>query len=623
MENDKNIDIFEKIKESLLNIDSVHFCEKYLNIDGKPIQLRGGWKPFADIYRYIASVAVSPTAKPIILCKSRQIGATTMASALEMYFMGSGLYGTGNNRAPMRIAHIWPTLDMAFSYAKTKLSAIIAQSIMLEPNKKTGKAKSYMQALIDTSSQMNDSSQFKQFLGGSHLFIESAGLDGSRMRGKSLDALFFDEVQDIPGAAIGNSLKTLSKSKYGPIGEGIQLYFGTPKQKGSDFDLMWQTSSQQYYFLGCEKCEKHFPLYTPGSNDWESVWIHTFVVRCTHCGHEQDKIKATERGKWVATKNLNECKMIGFHINQLYIPEFPKEKIIAEKPENHPINTERAFQNEVLGEFFSGDTGIMTTDKIRDNCGDPGRKFRASISSNENKLVFMGLDIGAKNDLAQLTDKKGAAQGQSYSTAVIISVEGPHILNIEYATKLKKNDWAYKKGAIEELMKKYSVNLAVCDLGFAQDLNEILQTEMGNKFLSSMATNKLIEHIKFNDQIFPKVITFEKDFYYAELYEQMKKGHIRFPLGNYEQILWLIQHISNNEIRPSISRSGEVMPHYIKAGINDGFCALLNAYLAYKFHISNGFKIKNPVNFNKNGSKSSVINNSGCPVLGAYIHGVR
>lgn len=620
---EKNIDIFEKIRENLLNFDVVHFCEKYLTVDGRPIQLRGGWKPFSDIYRYIATKATTKEGMPIILVKARQTGGTIMASALEMYFMGSGIYGNSTN-PPFRIIHAWPTLDFAFDYSKTKLSSMMSQSTILPGDAKKGsKPKSYMQSLIDTSSQTNDSAQFKQFINGSHIWVESAGLNGDRLRGKTVDAIFFDEVQDIPGAAIGNSLKTLTKARYGPIGEGIQLYFGTPKQKGSDFDLMWQSSSQQYYFLGCEKCEKYFPLYTPGSNDWETIWIHTFVVRCSHCGHEQDKIKATERGKWVATKNLDECKMIGFHINQLFIPEFPKEKIIAEKPENHPINTERAFQNEVLGEFFSGDTGIMTIDKIRDNCGDPERKFRAHIAPNENKLVFMGLDIGAKNDLGQLSDKKGAAQGQSYSTAVIISIEGAGKLNIEYATKLKKNDWAYKKGAIEELMKKYSVNLAVCDIGFANDLNEVLQTEMGGKFLSSMATNKLIDHIKFNDQIFPKLITFEKDFYYAELYEQMRKGNIRFPLGNYEQILWLIQHCANLELRPSVSRSGEVLPKYVKAGVTDGFAALLNAYIAYKFHVSNGFKIKNSQLFNKPGQKNPVAHNSNFPVLGAYIPGSR
>jgi hypothetical protein len=49
------------------------------------------------------------------------------------------------------------------------------------------------------------------------------------------------------------------------------------------------------------------------------------------------------------------------------------------------------------------------------------------------------------------------------------------------------------------------------------------------------------------------------------------------------------------EIKPSISRTGDVRPIYVKSGNNDGFMALLNAYIAYKFYISEGFRIKNPM----------------------------
>ena len=65
---------------------------------------------------------------------------------------------------------------------------------------------------------------------------------------------------------------------------------------------------------------------------------------------------------------------------------------------------------------------------------------------------------------------------------------------------------------------------------------------------------------------------FERDFWIAELYDKMKKGDVRFPLGNYEQIVWLIEQCTSMEIKPSISRSGDITPHYVKSGSpNDGF----------------------------------------------------
>lgn len=600
MSSAKNDIILDRIKENLLNLDPVRFVERYLTLDGKPFKLTDhGYKHFIDIYRYIGIKALEPDGKPIIICKGRQVAATTMASALEMFFMGSGIFGAGN-RPPARVIHAFPQLEFAYAYGKAKLNPMLNSSVQMDTGDARNPKVAYMKNLIDGGSPSNDQIQFKQFIGGNHLWIESAGIDGNRLRGKTADIMMFDEVQDIPVTAISNSLKVLTKSQYGPKGEGVQVYFGTPKQKGSDFWKLWQSSSQQYYYLGCEKCGKHFPLYTPGNNDWEDIWIYEYIVRCTHCGHEQDKLEAAQRGKWVATQDPSESKLVGFHISQLYLPEYTKEKMLAQKPGIHPTNTERAYQNEVLGEFFQGESILITPEEIREKCGDAERKFRSRITPDDNVLTFLGIDIGAKSDMEQLVDRGGKLQGQSYSVAVVITVSTPGRISIDFATKFKRNDFESKKGLIEELMKKYAVNLGVIDFGFTGDLSEVLQTEYGEKMLSSESVGKVNNKVKYSKDMFPRKITFERDYWIAELYEQMKKGNVRFPLGNYEQIAWLIQHCVNLELKPSISRVGDILPKYIKIGYCDGLFALLNAYLAYKFYISDGFKNLNPLMQNHN-----------------------
>jgi hypothetical protein len=727
--------LLDRIKDRLLMADPVYFVEKYLTIDGEPFRLqKGGWKPFADMYRYIGLKAIERDSKPVVIVAGRQVGKdlaldtpiittngwktmgelqigdkvfdenreacdiiwasevftdhkcykltfddgieivagedhqwltalgdnvpsikttreiadnqfdhhsiaskqghrhivkadsidavptkcisvnsssnlylasksfipthnTSMAAALECYFMGSGLFGNGHN-PPIRVVHAFPDASHAAAYSKVKLNAMISGSLIVNKDEPKGsKPKSYMQSLIDRTSDSNDTLGFKQFIGGNHLWIESIGVDGNRLMGRTGDVILYDEVQKCYAAALGNSSKILSQARYGKPGEGIQVYFGTPLLQGSTYWDMWNASSQQYYHLGCEKCRKLFPLYTPKSNDWEETWIYGFTVRCPHCGFEQDKRDAAERGKWIPLKDQTDAKFVGFHINQLYIPTFTKEKIISEKPENNPINSEKTYQTQVLGEFYHGEATIITMDQVRDMCGDPERKFRANIAPDDDLLVFMGLDIGGKNDLEQLVDSERVKpQGQSYSTAVIIAMTGPQRMSIEFAKAFKRNDLASKKGIIDELMRRYSVNLAMCDLGYAHDLNEILQTEYGDKFLASQATNRVNEHIKFNSDIFPKVVVFEKDYWIADMYEQMKKGNVRLPLGSYEQIAMVIQHICSMEIKPSISRTGDITPHYVKGGSpNDFFMALLHAYLAYRFYVSEGFKIKHPL----------------------------
>src|SRR5271170_837329 len=209
--------VFDKIKNKLLNIDPVHFVEKYLTLDGKPFRLHGnGYKPFSDIYRYIGIKALEKDSIPVIMVKGRQVGATTMASGLEMFFMGCGLFGQGD-KPPIRVVHAFPQLDLAFAYTKVKLNNMITSSILVDSATlpKGQKPKSYMQSLLDPSSPTNDSLQFKQFAGGNHIWIESTGIDGNRLRGKTADVLFFDEVQDMPASALGNSTKILAKSQYG------------------------------------------------------------------------------------------------------------------------------------------------------------------------------------------------------------------------------------------------------------------------------------------------------------------------------------------------------------------------------------------------------------------------
>jgi hypothetical protein len=600
-----NKELFNKLKSDLLNIDPVNFCEKHLMLDGKDFTLHGnGYRPFADIYRYIGIKALEPNAKPVIMVKGRQVGATTMASALEMYFMGSGIFGGAVN-PPIRIIHAFPQLELAAAYSKTKLQQMIisAKPVPGQDLKRSGKPKSCMQVLLDQSTATNDSLHFKQFVGGNHLWVESTGLDADRIMGRTADVIFFDEVQKTTSQAIGNALKILTTAKYGRPSKGVQVYFGTPRRKGSDFHKMWQASSQQYYYLGCESCKEHFPLYTPGSDDWKEIWIHGFVVKCPKCGQEQDKREAAERGKWIATKNLNDedCLMVGFHINQLYMPMFTREDITNEMPGVHPINTERVFMNEVLGEFFQGDSSPITPEEIREQCADVGRKFRARIDltreEEKNQLVVLGIDYGARSDLEQLANPdKVINRGQSYSTAVVLSAKGPGRLSIEFCTKFKRNDMESKKGLIDQVMRQYSVQLAVGDIGFSNDFSALLHNAYGDRYLVSRAHNRVNGHVKFTADAFPKEIVFERDHYIGELYDQMKKGMIRFPFGDYEKIAWLIEHCASMEIRPSISRGGDPSIHYIKGSTpNDGFMALLNAYIAYKFLITGGFTNNNPL----------------------------
>jgi len=599
--------LFEQMKSGILSIDPVAFCETYLTLDGLPFRINGnGYKPFSDIYRYVGIKALEKDSKPVVIVKGRQVGATTMAAALELFFTCSSLFGK-NGRPPMRIMHCFPLLEMGYRYTKQKLNTMIRGAVPdATATKKTGKSKSYVEGKLDKSSTANDSISFKQFENGNLILIESTGISAERLRGITSDTIFFDECQQIPPHALSNASKSLTKAQYGPDGVGVQVYFGTPLQKGTGFHKIWNVSSRQYYHLGCEGCGQTFPLYTPESDDWMKIWIeddlppqhpsHGFIVRCPHCKHEQDKRPAAERGKWIPLNEDQDCQYIGFHLNQLYMPTLNRDYIVGQRPENHPYNTERAYQNEVLGEFYSGQSFLITAEEIEAKCGDPNRHMSSRIDANQNKLAFLGLDWGEKTELAP-TEEDGRSRGQSYSTAVVLVADGPDLLSIEYAKILKSNDPAYKKSVVDTIMSRYNITLAVGDIGHSEDLSKILAKEYGPRFIVSRAAGDNIKNnAKFMDDVFPQEIIFGRNYYIDEVMgEYLRKGKIRFPMGSYEQIMWLINQCSSMEIKNTMDAFGAVKTRYIKGPTpNDGFMSLLNCYLAYLCYKTNYFKINDP-----------------------------
>jgi hypothetical protein len=412
-------------------------------------------------------------------------------------------------------------------------------------------------------------------------------------RSKKLGGLIAHNCQDIPSIAVGAVTKVLAQSHYGFLGEGVQVYFGTPKQKGSNYYNMWKMSHQHYFHLRCEKCKELFPLYRPDVN-WEEIWLYGYVVRCTNCKHEQDKRQAAENGKWLPVAGTEEdSKYIGYHINQLYIPTFTKETILGQKPEKNPNNTERIYQNEVLGEFYDGEGALISPEEIHEKCADMGRFFTQAISPSEQKRVYAGFDWGQKGALDQLS---GRQRGQSYSCGVILTAEANDKFIVEFATRLKRNDIQTKLDVVDEMFRRYSVHVGVGDIGDAYDLTHILQKKYHERFIAARAAPKVIGHIKYVHDIFPREIVFERDYYYSELIGLLKSGSIRFPYGSYDMIAWLINHCCSMDIRVNMSRQGDPVRKYVKGPTpNDGFTALLNAYLAYKWHITQRFTIKQPL----------------------------
>ena len=566
--------LFGDLKKDFLNLDPANYVENNLTIDGADFQLIGnGWKFMVDVYRYIALEATKKGGKPIVMKKGRQVGATMMAGALDLYFTNSGLYA----KPPIRVVHLFPALAHVKKFSQDKLEGMIrtAKNDKINKNKLKGP-------------NAVDNLTMKQFKNGT-LWIDSLGADGDRIRGMTADVVFFDEVQDMYAQGIGNATKILTAAKYGPTGKGVQVYFGTPKERNSYFSTIWEMSDQRYYHLGCKNCKQTFPFYLPEDDRWKEIWVNDYDIKCPLCGHTQHKIDAIEEGKWVATRNPEECSFVGFHINQLYIPYFTKQNILDLMPENNPTQTERIWNNEVVGEFYSGYGLPLTKADIYNNCRDQDRAFSSRIS-NGTKTTYLGVDWGGKDD------SSGSTSGQSFSCVVILSSQPDGTLLVEHAHKLRKNNFDYKKDTINEMYRRFGVTRGVSDWFFGQDVVYDLQMRYGEKFLGAQGSGSLSKPVKFRED--ELIISYNKDLMIEEIFDQMRKGKIRFPWKSYEYVEWLIDHCTSMEIKQKVV-SGNPIKTYKKGSIpNDGLMALMYAYMAYKFDITNGYTDK-PSSYHK------------------------
>lgn len=569
---DKKLEeLFFDTKNSFMDYDPAYFIQNNLTLDGKPFSvLDNGWKFMSDIYRYIALEATRPTGKPVVICKGRQIGATVMAGALDLYFTNSGLF----TNPPVKVAHLFPSIGLVKRFSQDKLESMIrsCKNDLINNNK-----------LIKTERGAVDNITMKQFTTGT-LWIESIGINGDRVRGMTLDVSFFDEVQDMSGMAIGNVTKTLTASQYGQVGKGVQVFFGTPKQRGTFFNQIWEQSDKRYYQLGCSSCKEYYFFYHSDNQDlWKDIWINDFSVKCPNCGNIEHKTSAVENGRWHPTRNPETARYVGFHINQLYIPYFKKQNILDLMPENNPTQTERHWNNEVIGEFYSGSGMPLTRLDIMENCMDVERKFATKINPRERK-TYLGVDWGGKVDMDTIE------RGQSYSCVVCLSADQDGTLYIEHAHKLRSQAFDYKKETIIECYKRFGITRGVSDWFFGQDVVHDLQMIYRDKFLGAQGSGSLITPLKFRED--ELIVSYNKDLLIEEIFDKIKKGKIRFPGKDLEKVEWLIDHCISMESSTRLVAGQQVKTFQKGSEPNDGLMALLYAYMAWKFDATSGYTAK-------------------------------
>lgn len=584
------LDLFYDLQKQLARFDPVAFAENHLTIDGKPFNMSSGsgYKYLAEAMRSVAAQAENRKAKPSVILKGRQVGATIMAANLSLYFTTSGLYGTGiGGRPPIRVLHLFPTIPIMSKYTKDKLEP------MMRHSQDNYIAKMALKAEAGHSGLADDTLTEKTFRGDNKIRIDAIGKDADRIRGLTQDAILFDETQDMTESAVENALRILTAAQYGKPTQGIQMYFGTPKESGSKFWKIWQESDQRFYQPRCSGCKEYFFLYEYGKDTWKDIWVEGMTLKCPHCGTLQDKRHAIDEGRWMPTREPTTARYSGYHINIILDPRFTKEMVEDYDPQVNPNRSERAWRNETLGEFYSTGGLPLTMEDIVHNALDVTRGVSRGVREHSNKIYTLGIDWGDKS----LGTDEDNARGQSFTAMAVLSCDHKGIFTVENAFRLKKNNPSHRIRVVDELFERYKIRNGAADYYHGRDIVEYFQVERNwkSKLLACHNSGTLAKVISFDPK--QTKVVLNKDLMIEEVFNLIRAGRLKFPVkgSSWDHLLWLMQHCASMESK-MVLKADNYVKKYIKGSVpNDGLMAIMYAIIAYKFISTGGFKVRNTV----------------------------
>jgi hypothetical protein len=207
----------------------------------------------------------------------------------------------------------------------------------------------------------------KTFLNGSRMYFSFAFLDADRIRGLSVDAINYDEIQDIDITHIPVIREAMSAS---PM--MMERFFGTPKTLDNTLQALWEESSQAEWMVKCPCGHDNIPAL-----DYDLLkMIGPFGPICSRCGSALN----CRKGQWIHAVSELRQEDAGYHVPQIVLPmhyedpgrphrapEGPSDKwmqLLQKRDGRGGYSTAR-FLNEVLGESCDLGQKLITLADIK------------------------------------------------------------------------------------------------------------------------------------------------------------------------------------------------------------------------------------------------------------------
>lgn len=292
--------------------------------------------------------------------ESRSVKCITVDSRSHLYLAGKQMVPTHNTEIinniigyfidydPAPLLLVMPTLEMAESYSKDRLAAMIRDTPALNMKVSDAKARDGNNTLLH-----------KKFAGG-HISLVGANSPAS-LASRPIRIVLADEVDRFPTSAgtEGDPL-SLAHKRTKTFWNRKKVSVSTPTIKGiSRIEAEYEESTKEQWCVSCPDCGFFQPY------EWTQIRFEPVGMECRSCGEHHGEIQWKSRpAKWIA--RVPDAPKRGFHINALASPWESWDKIIFEFKEAKRKGTEtlKTWKNTTLGEPWEENTSEQDHTKL-------------------------------------------------------------------------------------------------------------------------------------------------------------------------------------------------------------------------------------------------------------------
>lgn len=319
----------------------------------------------------------------------------------------------------------------------------------------------------------------RSFKNNSKMMFSFALMDVDRVRGKSADFVWMDEIQDMRKEHVPIILETMSRSRY-----RVLRQTGTPKTFDSYAYSVWDDSSQAEWFIPCGSCSRwnipstDYDLLRMLGDVRKDIGYGNSGLVCAGCG----KPLNSRRGRWVHRYEDKMFTYPGRHISQPIVPFHNESRRnwsdIKAKQVGRMNTTTATFYNEVLGEAYDVGAKLVTKDELRaaacldieNDPSDPRRVYRQVENYIRGyKDLAIGVDWGG-----------GGVDRVSLTKVAIAGLRSDHRIDVIFgAAFVNPQEHIREALQLKFLMNLFDIKIMCHDYSGAGHVRESILTQTG------------------------------------------------------------------------------------------------------------------------------------------------